>query len=84
MKIRFETCVRKTALLYLQKLYPSKTITEELAKDILDLVEADIIRVPDPSMHGKRVAIYPSKNWDNSQGEKYMNVLHSFLEKVKT
>lgn len=85
MNIEFATCNRKRALGFLQKLYPGSTIAdiEESAKAILDLVEKDIVRIPDPSMHGQRVAIRPSKNWNDSDKDRYMDVLTEFHNKYK-
>ncbi len=83
--MQFATCERRTALGFWQKLYPSKTITdtEDSAKGILDLTKADIIRIPDPYMHGPRVAIYPSTNWDNAKREEYMIILKKFEQALK-
>ena len=69
MSVQFATCNRKTALEYLEKLYPSYTVTEEVAKPFLDLLEKDIIRLQDPFMY-PRVAVVPGKNYkDEHQGE---------------
>ena len=83
--MQFATCERRRALGFLQKLYPNSTITdtEDSAKGILDLTEADIIRIPDPYIHGLRVAIYPSKNWDNAKRDEYMTVLKKFDQLAK-
>lgn len=79
---QFATCERDRALGFLQKLYPSKTVTdtEASAKAVLDLVEKDVFRIPDPMMHGSNVTIYPSKNWDESKREEYVAVLSRFHE----
>jgi len=65
--LRFETCSRKSALGFLRKFYPSATVedTEESAKAVLDFVEKDVFRIPDPSFHSG--AIYPSKNWSGNE-----------------
>lgn len=67
MNIRFETCDRKNALIFLKKFYPSYKIedTDDSAKKVLDFVEKDIIRIPDPSFHPGG-GIFPSKNYDTS------------------
>lgn len=54
MAFAFATCERSRALGFLQKLYPSTVVTdtEESVKDILDLVEADEMRICDPDFHG--------------------------------
>ena len=82
MKFQFATCVRSTALGFLQKLYPSQEITDtdEVAA-LLDLVQDDIIRIPDPYMHGQRVAVFPSKNWDKAKKDEYMKVCNAFANK---
>ncbi len=80
MRMQFATCNRKIALCFLQQLYPNKIITdtEKSAKKVLDLVEADIIRIPDPKMHGSQVGISPSRNWDETKKDDYMIVLKDF------
>ena len=68
MNIEFATCERKRALEFIQKVYPSKEITdtEECAKPLLDLVEKDIVRIQDPMMYGNQIAVSPNaKNWDD-------------------
>lgn len=65
MNIMFATCERKRALEFLQAVYPSKEITDtpESAGPLLDFVEQDIVRIPDPMMHGKRIEVIPGKKW---------------------
>ena len=65
MRVEFATSVRNEALKYLQKVYPSSVIsdTPESAGPMLDLVSKDIIRVQDPYMYGKHIAIVPGNNW---------------------
>lgn len=48
----FATCERGRALGFLRDLYPGCRVEDEGAvKELLDLVEADVCRVQDPSMH---------------------------------
>lgn len=65
MNIEFATCERKRALGYIQKVYPSKTITDtpESAGPLLDFVEADIVRIQDPLMYGNQIEVRPGKKW---------------------
>lgn len=80
MNIRFETCVRKTALGFLRKFYPDRNLKDTgKTKAVLDLVEADIVRIPDPSFHPGG-QIYPSSNWDELNKDQYMKVLKAFIE----
>ena len=68
MNIEFATCERKRALGFIQKVYPSKVITDtdECAKPLLDFVEKDIVRIQDPMMYGNKIAVSPNaKNWDD-------------------
>lgn len=70
MNIEFATCERHRALEFIQRVYPSKTITDtpDCAGPLLDLVERDIVRIQDPTMYGGQIAVSPSaNNWD----EKY-------------
>ncbi len=78
MKVRFATCERKRALEYLRKFYPNRTLEDTSGvKALLDLVEADIIRIPDPEFHpGGQV--FPSTNWEESKKDEYMKVVKAF------
>jgi len=68
MKIEFATCEKKRALEYIQKVYPSKIITDtpDSAGPLLDYVEKDIIRIQDPLMYGNSIQVIPGKNWVES------------------
>ena len=83
---QFATCDRKMALRFLQELYPEKKtrITEqaEEVKHVLNMVEKDMFRIPDPSMHGPRVAILPGKNWDEQQRRQVLNALQKMVEYI--
>lgn len=65
MNFAFATCNRGNALAFLRKLYPSSDLqdTPECAKDLLDLIEADEIRVCDPDFHSG--SIIQGKNWND-------------------
>lgn len=79
MLIQFATCERDRALGFLKKFYPSREIKDEgTTKAVLDLVEADVFRIPDPDFHAG--AIFPSKNWDESKRADYIAALTAFHE----
>ena len=63
MSFAFATCDRLNALRFLQKLHPSTPLsdTQEGASDLLDIIEADEIRVCDPDCHGGQMI--QGKNW---------------------
>jgi len=71
MNIQFATCCRKSAMEYIQKVYPSREITDtpNSAGPLLDFVEKDIVRIQDPRMYGPNIQVIPAKNWD----DKYRN-----------
>ena len=72
MKIEFATCERSRALEFIQRVYPSKTITDtpDCAGPLLDFVEKDIVRIQDPMMHGNQIAVSPSAtNWKEEYRE---------------
>ena len=74
MNIEFATCERDTALGFIQKVYPSKVITDtpDCAGPLLDLVEKDIVRIQDPMMYGGNIGVTPNaSNWD----EKYRDAV---------
>jgi hypothetical protein len=50
---------------YLQKVYPSYEVKDDAgnAKEILDFVEKDIVRVQDPMMYGNSPQIVPGTHW---------------------
>ena len=83
--MQFATCNREMALGFLRQLYPNGDITDtdDSARAVLDLVEADIIRIPDPNMHGQRVGIFPSKNWDSVKKDEYTRILNDFHLKAQ-
>lgn len=68
MSFMFATCSRSTALGFIQQLYPARDITdtEDSAGPLLNYVEQDIVRIPDPNMHGPTVEVIPSTNWNES------------------
>lgn len=75
MTIQFATCCRKTALEYIQAVYPSKKIsdTPESAGKLLDFVEKDIVRIQDPRMYGSQVQVTPATNWDEKYREEIVS-----------
>jgi len=79
---QFATCDRYRALGFLRTLYPSATVedTPESAGPVLDMVERDVFRIPDPMMHGGRVTIYPAKNWGDVPDGEAHRVLKAFHE----
>ena len=57
--------------------------TPESAGPLLDYVEKDIIRIPDPMMHGSQVGLLPTTNWnENLRGEVY-ETAHKFHENIQ-
>jgi hypothetical protein len=70
MSFAFATCDRKRALEFLKKLYPSSVVddVDESVKDLLDIIEADEIRVCDPDYHGGQ--IIQSRNWNDTTHER--------------
>lgn len=73
MNIEFATCERQRALEYIQRVYPSKTIsdTPRCAGPLLDLVEKDIVRIQDPAMYGGRISVSPNaSNWNEEYRER--------------
>jgi len=82
MNVRFETCERIRGLRFLRIFYPDKNLEDTgKTKAVLDMVKADIIRIPDPKYHpGGRV--YPGKNWENSKKEEYMKVLNDWQQSL--
>ena len=70
MSFAFATCNRQNALQFLKKLYPSNTVedTEASVKDLLDIIEADEIRICDPDSHGGQ--IIQSTNWNDTTHER--------------
>lgn len=71
----FATCNRKTALGFLRKLYPNLIIedTKESVSDLLDLVQADEIRITDPDFHVGQ--IIQSNNWNEDSYAKTQEAL---------
>ncbi len=81
MNIEFATCDRKRALEFIQRVYPSKKITDtpDCAGPLLDLVEKDIVRIQDPMMYGNRIEISPNaKNWKEEYREQVVKAAMLF------
>lgn len=57
MSFAFATCDRRNALSFLKKLYPSTDVqdSDDSCKDLLDIVEADELRICDPDYHGGQI-----------------------------
>lgn len=70
MGFAFATCDRQQALEFIKKLYPSSVVEDIDAsvKDLLDIIEADEIRVCDPDYHGGQ--IIQGTNWNDSTHER--------------
>lgn len=70
MSFAFATCERNRALTFLKKLYPSSIVADEddSVKDLLDIIEADEIRVCDPDFHGGQ--IIQGTNWKEDTQER--------------
>lgn len=71
MNIEFATCDRRRALEFLQRVYPTRSITDtpDCAGPLLDFVERDIVRIQDPAMYGNTIEVSRNaNNWD----EKYL------------
>lgn len=75
----FATCDRRMALGFLQQAYPTCVIEDsaDSAGPLLDLVEADVIRVQDPNFH-QPTEIVPAKNWDASRHDERVAVCAEF------
>jgi hypothetical protein len=81
MNIEFATCDRRTALGYIQKVYPGKVITDtpDSAGPLLDLVEKDIVRIQDPMMYGSRIQVSPNaNNWNEKYKEEVIKACKLF------
>ena len=65
MSFSFATCNRRSALGFIQRVYPSQAITDtpDSAGPLLDFVEKDIVRIQDPMMHGNRIEVLPGSNY---------------------
>lgn len=78
----FGTCNRRKALEFLRSIYEDESIADEgPTKDLLDLVEADIVRVQDPMMHSP-AAIMPSTNFVEPMRDSLTATCKAFHEHV--
>jgi hypothetical protein len=80
--LQFSTSNRHTALGFLRTLYPSRSITDspECAKALLDLVEADIIRITDPAYHAGQVV--PGQKWDSDRAAEVQSICLQFHKNI--
>lgn len=82
MSIQFVTCDRRRALEFIRRSWP-KIIIEDTPKDakpILDLIEADIIRIGDPDYHPVGM-IVPGKNYKADEHLLVIDVCQSFNQR---
>jgi hypothetical protein len=70
MSFAFATCERIRALGFLKKIYPSSVVedSDSSVKELLDIIEADEIRVCDPDFHGGQ--IIQGTNWNDTTHER--------------
>ena len=81
MIINFATCDRQQALGFLRQLYASRDFEDEgNTKALLDLVEADNVRIQDPNIYGSRVGVIPGTHWDESRRQEIFDVCKKFHE----
>ena len=82
MEISFATCIRNTALGFIEEGNPSYIINKECStlKRILDLVQEDVIRITDPAFH--KLAIIPGKNYDSSYEEELQKLGKDFFSSL--
>lgn len=79
MDIEFATCERNRALKFIQRVYPSRIITDtpDCAGLLLDFVERDVVRIQDPAVYGSKIEVsINASNWD----EKYHAAVISACE----
>lgn len=78
MHIQFATCDRNRALGFLQKLYPSYPVsdTPESAGPLLDLIQADKVRVTDPDCHTGMIV--PGTHWNEESRADVVTVCENF------
>ncbi len=76
----FATCDRYKALQFLKDLYPSCEVNEDNTKEILDLVEKDILRVCDPKYH--RGSIIGATNFKPVMQSDIQEIIERFNESL--
>jgi len=77
MSFAFATCNRRNALSFLKKLYPSHTVEDTGASvgPLLDIIEADELRVCDPDFHSG--SIIQGQNFGDDTAARAMAALKS-------
>lgn len=70
VRFNFATCDRQRAFHFLH-IVTGEPVKDEpgAAKELLDLIEKDIVRLQDPSMYGNRIAVLAGTLWDSSHRE---------------
>lgn len=82
--LQFATCDRNRALGFLKAFYDNGKVEDKgIIKEVLDLVQADIIRIPDPALH-QNGAILPSNNWDDARREEIIDTLTQMQNQLTT
>ena len=83
MGFQFATCNRRTALGFLQQLYPDYDVidTPDVAADLLNMVESDAVRVLDPNLH--KGAVVASNNWKPGMDKDVLAAIEKLTAKPK-
>ncbi len=65
MSFQFATCERGRALQFLRTEQADLEDSLESVGPLLDLIEADVVRITDPDYH--TLMVVPGKNWDEDR-----------------
>lgn len=84
MSFYFATCERNRALAFMQAVEPGAGLTDtpESAGLVLDLVERDVLRVQDPLMHGKQIAVIAGTNYTDAHDAEIQPAVKVLLSAV--
>ncbi|KQP02491.1 hypothetical protein [Pseudorhodoferax sp. Leaf265] len=85
MHFTFATCERNKALAFMQTAEPGAGLTDtpESAGPVLDLVERDVLRVQDPLMHGKQIAVIAGTKYTDDHDAEIQPAVKVLLSAVR-
>lgn len=79
----YSTCNRGVAMEFLVKIYPG-TVIEDVGKTraLLDLVEADKVRIQNPAIYGRFSEIVQGANYSQREKQEIERVCEDFVREI--
>lgn len=79
----FATCNVASAKKYILSKYPNNNLDDEKFNEAFDLINQDIFRLTDPSMHGS-IAVIAGSKYKESEHRKLADTMVKFFDNIDT